>query len=151
MALAKALGAALALAVAANASPIAQPQDLELPVTETPIGATSLSAVAKCDLDYESPKSWADSGAEKLLSDYLEKNSPGNARSTPLAPSSNFATAKWLQAISKQAEGGNTVAVDCAHISSNTCNVLQGPANCEEDKYACKISTAGCMTVKNEA
>jgi hypothetical protein len=99
--------AKLALISIAGASPIAQ-------------NALEKSA-QNCGLSAFDPKSWAASGAEKMLGDWLDKNGPVN----------------WLQAISDAEMGLNTIAIDCAHTSSNSCRAPEGAANC--DKYECRL------------
>ncbi|CAI6310524.1 unnamed protein product [Periconia digitata] len=73
----------------------------------------------KCQLDPFAPSSWAASGGEKLLRNWLDKNGPVN----------------WLQELSKDVLGSNTNAIDCAHISSTSCSAPQGPAQCDKYSY----------------
>jgi hypothetical protein len=59
--------ATVALVSIANATPIAQ------------VGQTDPNRAAQsCGLSATDPKSWKDSGAEKFLADYIDKNGPGN-------------------------------------------------------------------------
>lgn len=81
----KSILATLALVATTQAGPIALPQDIAN-------GSSSSNAVAKpaiffpfpkdernCRLKPFEPKSWAASGAEKFLGDWLDKNGSGNA------------------------------------------------------------------------
>ncbi|KAF2761441.1 hypothetical protein EJ05DRAFT_536215 [Pseudovirgaria hyperparasitica] len=107
MGLSKSIWAKLALIAIAQASPITQD-----------LGEVDESA-QNCGLKAFEPKSWAESGAEKFLGEWLDKNGPDN----------------WLQAISDAEMGPNTIAIDCAHTSSNNCRAPESPANCDKYEY----------------
>lgn len=71
----KTILATLALIAATQASPIAHPQENIEPdnPTETEDNAKN------CGLKAFEPASWAESGAEKYLGDWLDNNGPGKA------------------------------------------------------------------------
>ncbi|PVI03080.1 hypothetical protein DM02DRAFT_726727 [Periconia macrospinosa] len=128
---AKPILAMLALAATTMASPIAQPLNLPSLFSNTTQRANATEEAMerakqiqeeKCKKKFElqpfEPKSWAESGAEKYLGDYLDKNGP----------------VEWLQEISSDEEG-RPVAVDCGDISSNNCAAPESPEKCEDMEY----------------
>lgn len=120
--------ATLALIYIAGASPITQDT------------VTNLEKRARdCKLDAFDPKSWAASGAEKKLGDFLDKNGPGKSI-TPVhfcLSAKDITAVNWLQAISDAEMGPNTIVIDCAKTSSNSCKAPEGAATC--DKYECRL------------
>lgn len=98
--------ARLALVSIAGASPIAQVADGE-------------KVAASCGLAVDDPKSWAESGGEKLLGEWLDTKGSAN----------------WLQGISQANLGPNSVAVDCSTTSSNSCTAPIYAETCDKYDY----------------